>query len=196
MPSSAATPDRPWRCFVAVPIGPELRVALDEFARRLRDRAGDSDWRWSDPEGWHVTLAFLGATDPTAVPRLGAALADAAAVHGAFELRAGGLGIFPSRGRARVLWYGLADREGRLVDLARSVRAAVGLPAEDRFHAHLTLARARDRFGTDARALLDLLPATESRLAVDRLILFRSHLGRGPARYEALATAPLQGAVP
>jgi 2'-5' RNA ligase len=108
----------------------------------------------------------------------------------------GGLGAFPSRGRARVLWYGVGDPEGRLGRLARAVRAAVGLPPEDRFRGHLTLARARDRLGTDARGLLDNVPAPAVRLAVEQLILFRSHLGRGPARYEALATARLRGAAP
>lgn len=191
----AAPPDRPWRCFVAVPIGPELRAAMEDCAGHLRDRAGDADWRWTEPEAWHVTLAFMGATDPALVPGLGSALSEVAVDHEAFELRAGGLGTFPSRGRARVLWYGVADSEGRLARLARAVREAVGLPPEDRFRGHLTLARARDRLGTDAGGLLDI-PAPETRLSVDRLILFRSHLGRGPAHYEALATAPLQGAAP
>ncbi|HEX6127503.1 MAG TPA: RNA 2',3'-cyclic phosphodiesterase [Candidatus Limnocylindria bacterium] len=195
MPSSAALPDRPWRCFVAVPIGPDVRAAVQDCARRLRDRAGDADWRWSDPEAWHVTLAFMGATEPSSVPGHGSALSEVAADHEAFELRAGGLGAFPSRGRARVLWYGVADPEGRLARLARAVRAAVGLPPEDRFRGHLTLARARVRFGTDARGLMDV-PAPDARLAVERLILFRSHLGRGSARYETLATATLPGAAP
>jgi 2'-5' RNA ligase len=192
---AAPPPDRPWRCFVAVPIDPEVREAVADYARRLRERAGDADWRWSDPEAWHMTLAFMGATDPADVPRLGTALVELAAAHEALELRAAGLGAFPSRGRARVLWYGVADPEGRLARLARAVRAAVGLPPEDRFRGHLTLARARDRLGTDAGGLLDVL-APQSRLAVDRLILFRSHLGRGPAHYEALATAPLREAAP
>jgi 2'-5' RNA ligase len=183
-----------WRLFVAVPTGPDLRVAVEDCVRRLRDRSGDANWRWSDPGGWHVTLAFMGATDPAVVPRLGAVLAEVADSHEPFVLQASGLGTFPSRSRARVIWYGVADPDGRLARLAGAVRAAVGLPPEDRFRGHLTLARARDRVGTDARGLLDDVPASESSLAVDRLILFRSHLGRGPARYEALATAPLRGA--
>jgi hypothetical protein len=36
-------------------------------------------------------------------------------------------------------------------------------------------------------------PAAPGTLRVDRLVLFRSHLGRGPAHYEAIATVPLGG---
>jgi 2'-5' RNA ligase len=64
---------------------------------------------------------------------------------------------------------------------------------DERFRGHLTLARARDRFGTDAGGLVDV-PVPTSRLVVDRLVLYRSHLGRGPARYEALASGELRGA--
>jgi 2'-5' RNA ligase len=188
-----ADDDRPWRCFVAVPAGPALRAAMASCARDLRARDGADDvWRWTDAEAWHVTLAFLGATPPAAVPRLAAALERVGSAHEPFARPAGGLGAFPSRRRARVLWYGVADRDGRLRRLAGAVRAAVGLPEDDRFRGHLTLARARERFGTQANALAGT-SCSASRLDVDRLVLYRSHLGRGAARYEALATVRLQG---
>jgi 2'-5' RNA ligase len=186
--------ERPWRCFVAVPIGAELGGAVAAAVAELRAAPGADAWRWSDPEGWHVTLAFLGATDPASVTRLSQALASLAGSEAGFTREGGGLGAFPSRGRARVVWYRIADLDGRLRRLAAGVQAAVGLPPEARFRGHLTLGRARDRFGTDASALLDRAEGPASRLKVDRLVLYRSHLGRGPARYEALSSAPLGGA--
>ena len=184
--------ERPWRCFVAVPIGDALRAAVETTARDLRVRDADDSWRWTDVEAWHVTLAFLGATDAGAVPALHTALAGTGRAHAAFEVTAGGLGAFPARGRARVLWYGVSDPGGELRRLARDVAVAVGLPDEGRFRGHVTLARSRARDGTDASPLLDV-PAPETALSVDRLVLYRSHLGHGPARYEALATAALGG---
>ncbi len=179
---------------MAVPIGPALREAVSQCAGDVRARTGADAWRWTDVEAWHVTLAFLGATDPSSVPRLALTLEDVAREHDPFTLDAGGLGAFPSRGRARVLWYGVADPAGRLRRLAGAARAAIGLPEDDRFRGHLTIARARDRFGTDATALVHASCAA-SRLDVDRLVLYRSHLGRGPARYEALATSELRSSV-
>jgi 2'-5' RNA ligase len=183
--------NRPWRCFVAVPIDERMRSAVSATVDALRAAPGAGAWRWSDAEGWHVTLAFLGATDPASVPGLSRLLAALAGSVGGFTREAGGLGAFPSRGRARVVWYGIADSDGRLRRLASAVQAAVGLPPDARFHAHLTLGRARDRLGTDATALLDGGAAPASRLDVDRLVLYRSHLGHGPARYEALSTVRL-----
>jgi 2'-5' RNA ligase len=185
--------DRPWRCFVAVPIGPAVRDAVAACVAQLRTRADTDAWRWTDPEGWHVTLAFLGATDPEDVPRLARTLAAVAATREPFELAAGGLGAFPSTRRARVLWYGIADPRGRLAAVAREMQGALGLEAVDRFRGHLTLARARDRLGTDVSTVLAGVTPATARLAVDRVVLYRSHLGRGPARYEALATAPFRG---
>jgi 2'-5' RNA ligase len=186
-----ADADRPWRCFVAVPVDPALHEALAAVAGDLRGRSRADAWRWTDAEAWHVTLAFMGSTDPARIPTVVSAIESVARQHEAFALDAGGLGGFPSRGRARVLWYGVSDPEGRLRRLAGAVRAAVGLADDERFGGHLTLARARDRLGTDATSLT----ATQvpgARLEVDRMVLYRSHLGRGPARYEALATAPLR----
>lgn len=189
-----ATADRPWRCFVAVPIPDDLRAALDEYVAHLRRLDGaDASWRWTDADGWHVTLAFLGATDPDAVPALSRALAAVARDASSFALTSGSLGSFPGPARARVLWYGIADADGALRRLARAVQAAVGLEPEPRFRAHLTLARARDRLGADATALTSADPPPPGRIDVDRLVLCRSYLGRGPARYEALASASLGG---
>ncbi len=82
-----STAERPWRCFVAVPIGTELRTSLAEHVARLRRLDGaDAAWRWTEAEGWHVTLAFLGATEPAAVPGLGRSLATVAASHVPFAL--------------------------------------------------------------------------------------------------------------
>ena len=183
--------DERWRCFVAVPLPAELRSALALVVDRWRDRPDLRDLRWTDPDGWHMTLAFLGPTAPEAVPDLVSALDDAAAAHAPTILRAGGVGGFPTAGRARVAWYGVDDADRRLRAIARDVRAAVGLDPRAPFRAHVTLARARHD-PVDLRPWASTASAPEGRLPIDRVDLMRSHLGRGPARYETLATAMLR----
>jgi RNA 2',3'-cyclic 3'-phosphodiesterase len=183
--------DERWRCFVAVPLPAELRSALAATVDRWRDRPDLGDLRWTDPHGWHVTLAFLGSIESAAVPRLAAALDDVAAAHAPRILRAGGVGGFPSAGRARVAWYGVDDPDRRLRALARDTRTAVGLDPQAPFRAHVTLARARHD-SVDLRPWVREASAPEGRLPVDRVDLMRSHLGRGPARYETLVTAMLR----
>ena len=142
-----------------------------------------------------MTLAFLGATDSSAVPGLVAALRDAAAATSGFRVPTGGVGAFPRLGAAQAIWYGVSDPDHRLRDLASRVQVAVlppGPPA--RFRAHVTLARSRVRRGEPLGAWLATLEPPAGSLTVNALTLFRSHVGRGPARYEILARLPLRGA--
>jgi 2'-5' RNA ligase len=183
--------ERPWRCFWAVPIPSTLRLSLaDAVAALRRDPQVEINWRFADAGGWHVTLAFLGATPAATVAPLVERVVGAVADLEPFEVTAGGLGGFPSRRRARVLWYGLSDPERRLRELARLVQSAAGLEDGTPFRPHVTLARARQRQGTDAGELLAAEVPVGS-VSVRGVTLFRSHLGRGPARYEVLAEVPL-----
>lgn len=187
----------PWRCFVAVPISDELRAALRETVAGMRAAlpAADESLRWTEPEGWHVSLAFIGPMPQAEVPRLAAALAGVAANHPPFSVRTGLLGAFPSRREVRVLWFGMADRSRRLAELAIEVRAAVGVDLSAPFRAHLTLARARGERPMPLPEAIWRASLPSGQFSVDRLILFRSRLGSGPPRYDELAVVPLQARV-
>jgi RNA 2',3'-cyclic 3'-phosphodiesterase len=178
-----------WRCFVAVPIGERLRRELAAAVAGWRTAVLPDRLRWTEPDAWHLTLAFLGATEPERVPQIAAQLEHVLTEHAAFEVATGGLGAFPSSRAARVVWYGIDDRERRLARLANHVRRAVGVAGDSRFRAHLTLARAREPLAIGSRLVSMSVP--DGLISVDRAVLYRSHLGRGPARYEALASLPL-----
>ncbi|HEY8180316.1 MAG TPA: RNA 2',3'-cyclic phosphodiesterase, partial [Candidatus Limnocylindria bacterium] len=181
-----AVAPRPWRCFVAVQLPDTLRQVLRASVAELRhDAALDAAWRWVDPAGWHITLAFLGATAPDAAPGIADGLARDLAGREGFSVATGGMGAFPVRRRARVLWYGIVDPDRRLAELAGVVRASTGTDEAASFRPHITLARARDRHGSPLPPLAEELPTGE--FQVDGVVLMRSHLGNGPARYEALS---------
>jgi RNA 2',3'-cyclic 3'-phosphodiesterase len=179
-----------WRLFVAVPIDDELRAALAASVADWRGRPDLAGIRWTEPEAWHLTLLFLGATDPGEVTAIVRTLEHVVAGHEPMALATGGLGGFSSAGRARVAWYGVDDPERRLRRLADDVRAALAPDESSRFRAHVTLGRAKSD-PVDLRAWIADARPPQGSLRVDDLVLMRSHLGRGPARYEALATAPL-----
>ena len=179
-----------WRLFVAVPIGEELRSALAASLHGWRSRPDLDGLRWTDSSAWHLTLHFLGATDPSDAERISADLARVAAAHEPMRLATGGLGGVPSAGRARVAWYGVADPERRLRRLAADVRSALAPDDPGRFRAHVTLARARSE-PVDLRGWIGSAEPPEGRLEVGEMLLMSSHLGRGPARYETVATVPL-----
>lgn len=181
-----------WRCFVAVSLDDALRDDLAEAVATWRRRPDVAELRWSEPSGWHLTIAFLGAADPAGVPRLLERLGNAAADHRPMRLTTGGLGGFPSAARARVAWLGVADPDGALGSLARDVRAALELDVGAPFRGHITLARSR-RAPVDLRGwVASATDAAPSRsIEVDRLTLMRSHVGGGAARYDPLGSVPL-----
>lgn len=179
-----------WRCFVSVPIGEKLRSDMASALETWRPRPDLVALRWSDPGSWHLTLAFLGDTDPGRIGALAAELEALATRHRPIRVRTGGLGGFPAGSRARVAWYGVEDPDGSLRRLADDVGRAVDVEPDRHFTAHVTLGRSRAG-AIDLRAWIRDGGAPEGNLDVDRVELLRSHVGRGPAHYEALASAPL-----
>jgi 2'-5' RNA ligase len=138
------------RCFVAVDVAPEVRSAIVRARAALRAAARHGDVRWNAPAAFHVTLKFLGAVADERVPAISAAVGRAIAGAEPLALAAAGLGAFPSRARARVLWAGVAVGGESVAALASAIDAALaplGFPVETRpFHAHLTIgARGRSR---------------------------------------------------
>jgi len=105
-----------------------------------------------------------------------------------------GLGIFGGA-KPHTLWAGIR-RAPALLHLQERVEAAIlrtGLPVEGRkFTPHVTLARCR---GAPAERLQDFIlghsPFRSQPFAVERFVLFQSHLGRTGALYEPLVHYPL-----
>jgi 2'-5' RNA ligase len=116
-----------------------------------------------------------------------------------FEVVVAGAGAFPSTGRPRALWLDLAAGRDELAAVAGALEdelAATGLERSDRpYRAHLTVARADGvRAGADvARRLVEAAAGRRTSFTAGEIVLFQTIQGGGPARYERLRTAPLQG---
>src|SRR5687768_5360717 len=91
-PPAASAPGSPWRLFVAVPLPEPVR----ELVRETTEGLAAEGWpvRWVAAEAAHLTLHFLGATEPERAELLRLALAPVVERHVAFELRTAGLGVF------------------------------------------------------------------------------------------------------
>jgi 2'-5' RNA ligase len=189
------------RLFVALPVAEDVRTALGELMSAV---AGGSieerrfgQPRWVRVDGLHVTLRFLGATVDEKQGVLGEALADAARGVEPFRVTLNGAGSFPNPIHPRVLWIGIAQGEEPIAELVRRLEPELlplGWPPENRpFSPHLTLARTDGVPGAAERArhLEELARDVELSWSVDRMVLYKSLIGRGPTRYEALSEAKL-----
>jgi 2'-5' RNA ligase len=189
-------PERALRLFVAVDPSPEVRARLRDALARVKRLAPSA--KWVDPVLLHVTLSFLGHTEPDKVPSISAALAAVAARHAPVDLSFSGAGSFGGK-RPRVLWIGIGGGVGALVRLQQEIAAALaelGFPAEERpYSAHLTLARAREARGDPALAACAAALSTESfgDTRVGEVLLYRSDLSPQGPTYTAIATHPLAG---
>jgi RNA 2',3'-cyclic 3'-phosphodiesterase len=182
------------RLFVALSPSPEARRHLADATRSLRSR--DDALRWTEPDSWHLTLAFLGSVDESVLSELTERLGRAARRHPVLHLAFEGAGTFGSRRRARVLWTGVTGDREPLRRLAWSVGAAVrrtGIAIEERaYRPHLTLARARTP--TDVTTAVEALDSyVGPPWSVGEIFLMQSHLGR-TTRYEVVRRWTLSGA--
>lgn len=182
------------RAFLAVPVA---EPALTEVATLL-DRLGREVGRvrWARPDGVHVTVRFLGEVEEADAFNALEAVRPVAAATPRFPVALGGLGRFPPRGPARVLWIGVADGLEPLAGLvARCADSLerIGVTREVRpFRGHCTLGRPRDPWPTGAVRAWDRqeCPPLTPFLA-DRVTLFESRPGPGGAVYTPRGAALL-----
>lgn len=183
--------------FVAAVPPVEVLEDLEEFVS-VRREAGP--FRWTVPDQWHLTLAFLADVPDRSLDDLVERLARAARKRHPVQAAITGGGAFPNVGRARVLWAGveLDDREElrRLAVGCRAAASKAGVEvAGERFKPHVTLARMVRPI--EATAWVRLLDAYRGpAYAIDEMSLIASHLGEGPRkrpRYEVVEVFPLGG---
>lgn len=138
------------RLFVSIDLPDHLTAPLAELQTAFEPADG---LRLVDPEQAHITLKFLGETDPdrldTVIDRLNAAVA--AASVGPFDASVEGLGVFPEMQYIRVVWVGIDDGADQMVRLHESIESAMielGYDAASHaFTPHITLGRMKHAGG-------------------------------------------------
>lgn len=179
---------KPVRLFAGADIPGSHEREIETVIAPWRERLPEG--RWDPPEKWHVTLKFLGRTPPRLVARVEGACRETASAVQPFEVTLTDLGVFPSPGRARVLWVGLDDPAQGLTRLAAGLdeRLAAEFEPEKRaFTPHLTVARFRSSVRIPEPEALSAVSCSAPPFTVDRLVLYRSRLlGPRGSRYEVV----------
>ncbi|MDQ7843625.1 MAG: RNA 2',3'-cyclic phosphodiesterase [Armatimonadota bacterium] len=183
------------RVFVAVALDPALYGAVVALERRL-EQAG-ARLRWVPPENLHFTLRFLGHISDAQLEAARQAVREGCAGVRRFRIVVSGVGAFPSLSRPQVVWVGVSDGAGELVDLARRVEEALSrhrFPKDPRgFSAHLTLARVKESalWGATSRALAALEGAVVGTQEVTSVRVVESLLRPQGPLYTPVEEVPL-----
>jgi len=172
------------RLFVAIPMPETVRNEITGVQQELQRLVSRDAVRWTKPEQFHLTLRFLGDVPVERVPALQEAIHAVCAGEPALSLRAQGVGFFPNARSPRVIWAGVNDNAGRLVDLQKKIEAAVEpfaeKPGTDKFAGHVTIGRVKllkrpeiEKLAAHAQAIKDRLfgewMATEIEIIQSRL---------------------------
>ena len=175
------------RVFAAVPLPPEIRMALADRTSVL-----GIPGRLVPPENWHLTLRFLGIVDEVTYERFLAGMNEIEDMS-RFPIRLGSLGGFPNERKATVLWADViegVETLARLNEIAEEAARAAGLDPEERpYQPHLTLSRIRppQDIGALTTETFDL------RWSCREIVVYQSELGEGGVIYEPLETFTLFG---
>jgi len=151
------------------------------------------------PRDLHLTLHFIGSVRGGEREGIERSLDGALAGLARPRLSIDSTGCFPARGRPRIWWAGVGEREeeGRLDAIFRAVERALVAPEErsEEWAPHLTLGRTARRGGEGLRArkerFLELRPALE--WDPEAVTLVESRLERPEQRYRPVASWPLRG---
>lgn len=148
--------------------------------------------KWLPINKLHLTLVFLGQTDPARIPELTAVMERIAEQHAPFDVATGDGGGKLHDRRGGVAWLRLTTGGHQLAKLSLDLDNAIGSHTFDDKHAprpHLTVAR------KVSEAALNDVRTVASQVTlgwtVDRLVLFRSHTDPAGSIYEPLADATL-----
>ncbi len=189
--------------FIAIPIPEPVRDEIIRVQRELQPLAPRSAARWTKPDQFHLTLRFLGDVPAAGLEQLKESVNAVCRSARPWQLRVKGVGFFPNLHSPRVVWVGIDDQAGRLVNLQKQIETAVRTfaaePGEKNFAGHVTLGRLKNMKPSDALRLAAHVQTKKNRTlgewTAHEIEIIRSELSPAGAYHTLLAAFRL-GAVP
>lgn len=184
------------RLFVAIRVPAEVRGKLARVQLELQSVLPLLSTRWTKPENAHLTLRFLGNVGVGQMPDITRRLGSSLSGFGVLDLVCERLGSFPDLRFPRVIWAGVHDLSNSLLQLHKTVDAAVAgfgdAAAQNRFEGHITLARPKIIKPADAERLGSVVRAAAGRRfgcwSCSGIELIQSEPSPDGSRYTPLAT--------
>jgi 2'-5' RNA ligase len=131
------------RLFIGIPVPDSIRSLMADEVEKIYQRCRGN---YSEPELYHITLAFLGEKTESDVPLIRQSIQSAGDSFSGFDVALDRLGFFSSPSSA-TLWWGIMNNP-ELESLASHIRrelssSRIGFDVKP-FRAHITLGRRID----------------------------------------------------
>lgn len=185
----------PVRTFLAIPLPETLRNYLAQFSKSFIDK--NDRINWVKPGNIHITLNFLGDTDPTFIDQQAISFEEQISMCSSFRMGTLDTGIYPHANDPKVLWVGASPYDNGLASLLTVLNVVVkqlGYELDNRkFQPHITLGRVKSisRKSTFIHNFLSK-EVRETDFVVDEIRWFQSTLAATGAIYEELKTFKLK----
>ncbi|MCF7907860.1 MAG: RNA 2',3'-cyclic phosphodiesterase [Candidatus Omnitrophica bacterium] len=179
------------RTFIAIDLPENLKTKLSQIQKDLE--TDNLKFKWVEPDNIHLTLKFLGEIDEDQLLEIKKVVAQTTDQIKTFELTAEGLGFFPNQKNPRIFLTNLKNSEPLrlLVTKLENNLTQLGFPIENKFKAHLTLARIKSQENIDLLIEKTKAIRLKERFSVGKITIYKSNLTASGPIYTIIASSPL-----
>ena len=180
------------RTFLAVRLPLELAATLHKKALHRAGEDHINDVHWVVPQQQHITLKFLGNSDPNQLTQLVDYLEQDLAGCSVFDSMTGCFRFFPDGHRPRVLALDMHSGQElkRLASVCEGAALQSGFQADRRsFQPHVTLGRFKSPRHVNHSHFFNL---PSFRMTVAEVVLFQSESTPDGTKYKTLHVFPLR----
>lgn len=179
------------RAFIAIDLPENLKATIGQLQEDLE--TCNLGFKWVKPNNIHLTLKFLSHIDKNQLREIKKVISQIASQTKAFELITEGLGFFPNQKKPRIFFLDLKNSKS-IESLAKEIEktlAPLGFPVENKFKAHITLARIKSQ--ENIEILLEKIRKIKlkEKLPVGKVTLYESNLTSNGPIYEIIISKPL-----
>ena len=179
------------RLFTALEIDEKNRRKISKIQEHFKGASFKGTFVRKD--NFHVTLKFLGETEPVMIKRICLAMDNAADGISAFNLSAGRPGYFKRRD-GLIIWLGITDGSEEIWTISSNIEeelSKTGFRKDDiPFTPHITLAR-RVKLRKSFYSVSDNIDTDRISVSIKAVTLFESRREKGILVYDSLYRAEL-----
>ena len=171
------------RLFIGLPLTSTVCEELTNVTSSCKPTA--EGFRWTTPEAWHITLQFLGNTNPERLQCLTPTLRELN--FPAIPIHMGELSFFERVGVLVVEVFPSPELVALQVAVVQATVRCGFVPEKRSFRPHITLARSKNKSAVQARRTFDAVlrkAPTFFRFVASEFRLYESFLGTNGSRYE------------